>query len=355
MADVAGGATTAPSGSGGASGAADSGGSEGADDTSVDTGSDGGDGSGEGDAGGDGSKQTAAEKRYQLKWFGRDQDWSEKELLQRFDPDFEHEFHDEFGLPMKEAGKPLKANWQRIARALQKEGGAAEQARRHGEMMKKHEDRRAWAQKQPENLRAYMREDMGIKDYDKFMLQEAARAHDKRKRMVELSQKDPIAYAQAVKDEYAAEQRELQESTSRFEEQRQQQQQREHQRAQWFEQTGSELRKLNVPLNTHTSELAERIVKHFRDNSAPITFAELAQRVQEQYHKDIFGYLDKHDDESLLKVVGDKRRERLRRAEIAALKVQRKAAPAEPKPRTQPRNEPEGMTAEEFMRRGRRG
>ncbi len=345
------GATNAPGSSGGgASGVADSGGSEGADDTSLDTGADGGDGSGDGDGGEGGAAKTAAEKRYQLKWLGRDHDLSEKDLLERFSDEYEFDFHGLGGKPLMENGKPLKANWQRIVRAVQKDAGAAESARKANETAKQYNDRMQWG-KQPENRRAFMQREMGVENYDQWILQEAGKAHTKRKEMVELSQTNPVEYERRLRADYEAGQKEMQESQSRLQRQQQGEQQREQKKAAFFERVGGELKKLHVPLNGRTREVVDQIMQDYAAVGAELTYPELAAAVRESYQQDVFGYLDAHDDESLLKVFGDKRRERLRRAEIERLKVQRKAAPPEPKPRTSPRTEQSGTTIADFMRR----
>jgi hypothetical protein len=297
-------------------------------DTSVEA-----DGGGDAGAeGGEGGETKAEVKKRQVRWLGRDLELTEDEMAARFDDDYEWEFHGAGGKPLMQDGKPYKLKWPEIHRQVMMGKGAADSARRHNEALKQMEERKAWA-KQPENRMAFLREDLGIDDIETWVLQQANEAYKTRARLIELSKSDPVAYEREVRAEIEAKEKRTKEANVRLEQQRQQAAQREQARNGFFERVGTELKTHRVPMNARTKELAEQIVSDYAAAGAELSFGELATLVRDQYNQEWFSYIDGRPDEDVLKLFGDKRRERLRKAEIAAMKDQKKAvAAAKPKP-----------------------
>lgn len=325
-------------------------------DASTDTGTD--EGAGAVDADGDpivsdtGAAKTPEVKKRNIKWFGRDEELTDDELAARFTDEFEVPFHGLGGKPLLRDGKPLTRKWTDIVRDVQMAHGAADAARRSNETKKQYEDRIAWG-KQPENRMAFLQRELGVEDADGWILTQASEAYKKRQRLVELSQKDPVAYEREMRTDFEQRQKQMQESTARLEQQRSQAQQNEERKAQFFGKVESELKPFKVPLNARTREMVDSIMNDYVAAGAEISFADLASHVRDQYRAEMFSHLDGHTDEELLKLFGDKRRERLRKAEITALKGAKKAAAPAPKTSPTTRSAPKGETPEEYMRRTR--
>lgn len=308
-------------------------------------------------AAGDKAAAKAEAKRRHVRWLGRDMELSEDEMAQRFDDDYEWEFHGVGGKPLMRDGKPVKMKWPEIARAVQMSNGAADAARRANEARKAYEEKIAWA-RDPENTFAFIESELGIEDVNGLVLKEASKRFERRKQLIALSQTDPVAYEAELRREYESNRKQREAAQQRLQQSQQQQAQREQQRAAFKENLGRELQALKVPMNARTMEIAKEIAKSWHEAGVEgVGFPEIAGYVRDQYRSEVLSYLDGHDDESLLKTFGDKRRERLRKAEIAALKLAKKQAAPAPTAATkaEPRNQASGMTAEEFMRQSRRG
>lgn len=295
--------------------------------------------------------------KYKFRRGGKELEHSAEEMAAMLDDDYEWNFHGIAGKPLLVDGKPLTRKWRDIVRDVQMGKGAADAARRANETRKEYEQRIAWG-RAPENRMAFMRREMGIENPEQWALEYAAKAFERRQKMVQLAQTDPVSYERELRTEREQQDKEERAALERFEQQRQQAAQLAD-RQQRFEGMASEsLKKNGVPWNARTKELVDQVCSDYAEAGAELAWEELANIVRDLYHDEIFGYLDPRSDEDLLKIFGDKRRERLRKAEIAAMKGAKKAAatpaPAAPKP-SNGAGKDKGMTAEEFMRRGRNG
>lgn len=306
--------------------------------------------------GGEPKTETPAEKRYKARLFGKEQEFTADEMRARLDDDYDWEFHGVAGKPLlDENGQPLKRKWRDIARDVASAKGAADAARRSNEERRRFEQLREWG-KAPENRVAYMQRELGVEDFESWALERAAESFQKRQKMVQLAQTDPVAYERELRAE-----REQADKTRRESEGRLTAQQQEEQKRQAWEQgrtqkLGESLKVAGVPMNARTREIAETTIAEWQAAGAQLPWEQLAEIVRDEWHGEMLGYLDGKPDEDLLKLFGDKRRERLRKAEAAAFHGKKKAEKAEaPKPAPRTNGREKAMTAEEFMRASRNG
>lgn len=302
-----------------------------------------------------------AEAKFKVRRGGREAEFTAAEMAKMLDDEYEHDFHGALGKPLLIDGKPVKHNWKGIQRAVQDATGAAEARRRFSEESKRFAQMREWA-KAPENRATFMQRELGIEDFDQWVLERAGEAFERRTKMVELAAKDPVAYEREYKANLDAQSKAQREALERLE--KQQNSEREHGERvrQWTGRLGEELKKIGgVPLNSRTYEIAVQIRDAWDEAQQQLPWDKLAEFVRDAWHEEIFGYIDPQPDEALLQLLGDKRRERLRAAEIAALKGKKAAAKAAetgsaPKPKPNGATKPrDGMTAAEFLRSGRNG
>ena len=343
--------------------AATSNGAGGGDSASVDTGStDTGSDATEGaefDAGGESAGSSGGESdapKYKLRRGGRDQEMTGADLAKMLDDDYEHDFHGAGGKPLLQDGKPVKMRWRDIARAVQMHRGASDAMRQHNEARQRIEGIFDFGKK-PENLPHFLEEHLGVESFDDWILERAKEVVDQQDRLLELAKADPYRHQAELQKLAQARFQRKQQAKDR---QTQAEQQRREQAARWdqhWSTVGSALGKVGLKLNERTRAIADQICKDYAEAKAELPYEQLAEFVRDAYHDEIFGYIDGHDDEKLLALLGNGRRERLRKAELEALKGKKKAAKeAEPKPapRSEPR-EPTGMTAAQFMRSGKQG
>lgn len=320
---------------------------------SVDTG-----GTDSGDAGGgaDGAAATSTGPKFKVRRLGREQEFAAEELAKMLDDDYEHDFHGAGGKPLLQDGKPVKMRWRDIVRAVQMHKGATDAARQHNEARQRIESIFEQA-KDPQHRPLFFEEHLGVEDYDKWVLEEADRVISQQEKLVELAKTNPFMH----QAELRRLEKERFERRQELKSQREQAQAKRQQSAQRMEQFWQRVEgafgKVGLKLNARTREIADRITAEFAEAKAGLSFEQLAEYVRDEWHEDLFGYLDGHDDEKLLGLLGNSRRERLRKAELEALKgKKREERQAAPKPavRTESRDKG-GMTAEEFLRKSKNG
>ncbi len=306
--------------------------------------------------GGEAKTETPAEKRYKARLFGKEQEFTADEMRARLDDDYDWEFHGVAGKPLlDENGQPLKRKWRDIARDVASAKGAADAARRANEERKRFEQLREWG-KAPENRVAYMQRELGVDDFESWALERAAESFQKRQKMVQLAQQDPVAYERELRAEREQADKNRRESEGRLEQRNRQEQERQQGEQRFYGTVKDHLSKVGVPMNARTKEIVQATCQEWADAKADLSFEQLAEIVRDEWHGEMLGYLDGKPDEELLKLFGDKRRERLRKAELVAMKGAKQAAKAEtPKPAPRTNGREKAMTAEEFMRASRNG
>ncbi len=171
-----------------------------------------------------------------------------------------------------------------------------------------------------------------------------------------LAQTDPVAHAREIELDYRKEQQELEQSRQRF-----QQRQQDEQRKQAWEQgrdkqMADTFKAVGVPELRSPKEIAMSTIEEWQAAGAQLPWEQLGEIVRDETNAQVLSYLDSKSDEELFKLLGDKRRERFRKAELTAMKGAKQAAKAEtPKPAPPRNGRDKQQTAEEFLRSSRNG
>lgn len=360
--------------SGGASGSE---GSTGAEDTSatLDAGSEGTEGT---ESGGESAKSDTP--RYKYRRFGKEHEAAAEELAKLLDDDYEHEFHGAGGKPLLLDGKPAKLKWPDITRAVQRSIGAMDAIRRANESHERNEALFKWAaENEYSNLPQLLEERLGLEQYQSkdphngftgyqgWLYDQARALYNQELQLAELERTDHPKFIAEIRKREAERLAAKQRREASFAQRQQAEQRHKAAVAEWERSVGENLGKLGVPMNPRTRAIAESIAREWAEagrGMTPeqreaaglnLTHDQLASMVRDQYHGEIFDYIgSEQDDEKLLAKLPKRLRERLRNAELAALKgAKKQQAAAAPKPPANTNGGPkprQGLTAAQIMR-----
>lgn len=282
----------------------------------------------------DGEATTSDEPRYSYSRRGEEREATGKELAAMLADDFEDEF------PAGAGKEPIRANREQIERALQQRNGYMTGMRRYNEAIKRLGSEREMVKQDPAQFAAYVEHAFGNRDggkfslfghegYEAFIAAEMDRilseeGYDQEGNQRPLTAEQQIKIAQARLDRRNAVEKRLG--------QRQQQEAAAQQREQGIKSVIDEALKAHgIHQNHRTRRLAKEVIDDYRE--AGITLGEtkeqamsaLAQEVGVKYQRELRGELGAADDERLVKLLGDKFRERFRGLDSAAMKAAKKA------------------------------
>jgi hypothetical protein len=344
---------TGSSGGGGSGGSAPS---ESAEGVGESTGSESTEGGGEA-----GGERMPPVPKFKFRRGGRELEHTAEEMRAMLDDDFEHDFHGVGGKPLLVDGKPVKMKFADIARAVQMHSGALDSMRKYNSERERLAGIFEWGKK-PENLQTFVEQHLGVEDYDSWLYDQARTLLQRDRQLVDLAQTDPVAHQNELRKLERQRFERAQQAKERAAQADRQKAQRAAEHQQWWGNAERAFAGVGLPMSDRTRAIAEGIAREYAPARADLSFEELAQLTRAALHQEILGYLDAQPDEQLLSFFGDKRRERLRQAELAAIKGKKAAdkqaqKPEAQTPRTpeQQRREPRGMTAAEFLGRGKNG
>jgi hypothetical protein len=355
------------------SGASGSEGGSGAEDTgaTLDAGS-------EATEGAEGTETKSDVPRYKYRRFGKEQEHAAEELAKMLDDDYEHEFHGAGGKPLLVNGKPAKMKNAEIVRAVQMSSGAIDAMRRANESHERNEGLFKWASEdsyknlphlleERVGLDQYVSKDSGFTGYQGWLYDQARALYNEEVQLAELEKSDHPRFIAEIRRREAERLAAKQRREQTFQQRQQSQQQHKQAVAEWERNVGAKLSEIGVPMNARTRAIAESIAREWGEagrGMTPeqreaaglnLTHDQLAGMVRDSYHEEIFGYIGgEQDDEKLLAKLPKRLRERLRNAELAALKgAKKQQAATTPKPANTNTNgaaKRAGLTAAQIMR-----
>lgn len=250
--------------------------------------------------------------KYKYKRGGKELEHTGEELTAQLSDEFEHEF-------VGPGRKPVKMNWSGISRAVQLSEGALERMKQAAEKEKRYQESIDWG-KDPKNHGAFLESQLGVKDHRAWAQEIIKQQIAEEAELLELLKNNPDQYHSRMR-ENARKDLERQQAFDKHTASREQQQKEYAQRRAEVEREATDaLKAVGLPISDHVKALAGKIAREYGEAGMPLEHADLAALTREAYVKDVFGWIDGHDDESLVKLLGDDRRKRIRELEIKSAK-----------------------------------
>ena len=256
-------------------------------------------------------------EKTKIKRGGQERELALKEALAMLDDDYEHEV--DFGKEKR------KAKYTDLVRGYQKADGAEGLMRQAAEQRKQMAEQIEHGKKNPhwvlENV-------LGIQDHRLWAAEIINQQIQEETQLTQLAQTNPGAYHRAMEDRA----RKAFEAKTSFErsaaEKKAQAEQAAERKKQAFTQAEAALKAVGLPANDATFTLFGKLHQKYAELGHEMSFADIAHEAREAFVKDTFGWLDGHDDENLMKLLGDDRRKRLREIELRSLNKGKDTKPA---------------------------
>jgi len=247
-------------------------------------------------------------EKTKIKRGGQERELAIKEALDMLGDDYEHEI--DFGKEKR------KAKYADLVRGYQKADGAESLMRQTAEQRKQMAEQIEHGKKNPhwvlENV-------LGIQDHRQWAADIIRQQIREETQLTQLAQSDPSAYHRAMEERA----RQAFEQKTSFErsaaEKKAQAEQAAERNRKMQADAQAALKAVGLPANDSTFRMLGQAWQKYQELGHEMPLADLAHEVRDAYVKDTFGWLDQHDDDSLLKLLGDERRKRLREIELRSL------------------------------------
>lgn len=257
------------------------------------------------------SKDKDKEKpvKFKVKRGGAEREMTLEDAIAELSDDYEHTF--------KVGSAEKKMRRRDIERAVQLSEGAMEKMREAAERRKEFESRDAFLKQDPWS---YLERFGGVQSHEQMVMQRAHEILQEQADLEQLAKQNPYAYNQRMREKVENDIRRKQAYDAAQERAAYERMQRER-GAKEYESTLSEaFRGAGVPLNEHTKLIAARIWGEHHEVGHNLSPQDIADMTREAWEREVLGYLDARDDDAIVRLLGDKRRERLRKLELAAVK-----------------------------------
>ena len=300
---------------------------------------------------GDGKPKPRAPKekpfKFKVKRGGTEREMTAEEAAAELSDDYEHTFKIREGVEKKMRRRDIE-------RAIQLSEGAMDKMREAAERRKEFEARDAFLKKDPWS---YLERFGGVQSHEEMVMQRAHELLQEQAELEQLSKQNPFAFQQRMREKVARDMERRQQFERAHAQQAEQQRMQQQAAKEYEAKLGESFKGAGVPLNDYTKLLAAKVWKEYHDVGHELSPQDIADMTRDAYEREVLGYFDGRDDESLFKLLGDKRRERFRKLELAAVKRGGGAKPAndngggaQPQRSAAAANGKKPMTEGEFMK-----
>ncbi len=244
-------------------------------------------------------------EKAKLKHGGQEREITVEEALSMLSDDYDH--------PVTVSGEERKVKRDELIRGYQKSGGAEQLMRKAAEQRKALEDQIAYGRENPQWV---LENVLNVGDHEEWAINVVKQRIQRERELAELYEANPLEHSNRMMK--LAEER-LARKTAYEQRQREQAEQQRISQERMREldaKATAAAKAVGLPLTAQTRAVIGQLWNKYRELGYEAPIEEIIHEAKQEYVREVFGFIDQHDDDKLLELLGNDRRKRLRELEL---------------------------------------